>query len=66
VLPERAFLDGGHDRLIPILGWLVWAFVVFGVFVLWIAGPLSAVTGDMRPAPILGEHYQRWFAGVFA
>jgi hypothetical protein len=20
----------------------------------------------MRPVPVLGEHYQRWFAGVFA
>jgi hypothetical protein len=27
---------------------------------------VSALKGEMRPVPILGEHYQRWFAGVFA
>ena len=29
-------------------------------------GLLAALKGDMGPVPILGEHYQRWFAGVFA
>ena len=28
-------------------------------------GLLTAVRGEMQPVPILGEHFQRWFAGVF-
>jgi hypothetical protein len=24
------------------------------------------VKGEMRPVPLLGQHYQQWFAGVFA
>jgi uncharacterized membrane protein len=40
--------------------------VAIGVFALWIVGLVSALKGEMRPVPILGEHYQRWFAGVFA
>jgi uncharacterized membrane protein len=57
---------GGVCAVVPILGWIVWFLVVVGLFVLWLLGLLSALRGDMRPVPILGEHYQRWFAGVFA
>ena len=57
---------GAICGVVPILGWIVWFLVVIGLFVLWVIGLLSAVRGDMRPVPILGEHYQRWFAGAFA
>jgi uncharacterized membrane protein len=56
---------GGVAALVPILGWIVWFLVVIGLFVLWLLGLISAIRGDMRPMPLLGEHYQRWFAGVF-
>jgi uncharacterized membrane protein len=58
-------LAGGVCAVVPILGWLVWFVVAIGVFVLWFLGLLSAVKGEMRPVPILGEHYQKWFAGAF-
>jgi uncharacterized membrane protein len=57
---------GGLCAVVPILGWIVWFFVAIGLFVLWLLGLISAVRGDMRPVPLLGEHYQRWFAGAFA
>ena len=50
---------------VPILGWIVWFLLGIGLFILWLLGLLSAIGGEMRPVPILGEHYQRWFAGVF-
>lgn len=56
---------GGICGVVPILGWIMWFVAVIGLFVLWLLGLLSAVRGDLRPVPILGEHYQRWFAGVF-
>jgi uncharacterized membrane protein len=51
---------------VPILGWVVWFVVAIGLFVFWLIGLLSAVKGEMRPVPILGAHYQKWFAGAFA
>lgn len=57
---------GGICGVVPILGWIVWFLVVIAMFVLWLLGLLSALRGDMQPVPILGEHYQRWFAGAFA
>jgi uncharacterized membrane protein len=56
---------GGVCAVVPILGWIVWFLVVIGMFVLWLLGLLSALKGEMRPVPILGEHYQHWFAGAF-
>lgn len=57
---------GAVCGVVPILGWIVWFVVVLGVFVLWLIGLLSALKGETRPVPILGEHYQKWFAGAFA
>ena len=57
---------GAVCGVVPILGWIVWFFVVLALFVLWIVGLLSAVRGDMHPVPILGEQYQRWLAGAFS
>jgi uncharacterized membrane protein len=59
-------IAGGVCGVVPILGWIVWFLVVLVLFVFWILGLLAAVEGEMRPVPIVGEHYQRWFAGAFA
>jgi hypothetical protein len=40
--------------------------VGIGLFVLWLMGLVSALKGEMRPVPLLGEHYQKWFATAFA
>ncbi|AFL82246.1 hypothetical protein Aeqsu_2796 [Aequorivita sublithincola DSM 14238] len=45
---------------IPIISYIVWA----GVVVLWILGLLSAVQGEMKPVPVLGEKFQEWFKGL--
>ena len=57
---------GALFGFVPILGWIVWFLVVMSVFVLWAIGLFSAVKGEMQPVPILGAHYQRWFANAFA
>jgi uncharacterized membrane protein len=57
---------GAVAAVVPILGWIVWVLVVIALFFLWILGLISALKGDMRPVPVLGAHYQKWFAGVFA
>jgi uncharacterized membrane protein len=45
---------------------LVGPAVCIGLFVLWIMGLLAAVNGQQKPMPLVGEHYQKWFAGAFA
>lgn len=59
-------IAGAVCGIVPILGWLVWFVVAIGVCVLWFIGFLSALQGETRPVPILGERYQEWLAGAFA
>jgi len=50
---------------IPIIGWLAIAVMWIGLFALWLIGLIGAVTGQMKPVPLLGEKYQVWFARTF-
>ena len=44
---------------------LVWPLVGIALFVLWIMGLIAAVNGQQKLMPVVGEHYQKWFAGAF-
>jgi uncharacterized membrane protein len=44
---------------------LVWPLIGIGLFVLWLMGLLAAVNGQQKPMPVVGEYYQKWFAGAF-
>jgi|AntRauTorckE6833_2_1112554.scaffolds.fasta_scaffold04415_8 uncharacterized membrane protein len=41
---------------IPILGWLASIVLGLGLFVLWLMGLLSALNGEMKRVPILGDY----------
>ncbi len=51
--------------IIPFVGWVVGCVGYILVLVMWIMGIISAVNGEMKPAPILGGNFQKWFAGTF-
>lgn len=44
---------------------LLWPAIGITLFVFWIMGIIAAVNGQMKPLPLVGEHYQKWFAGAF-
>lgn len=50
---------------IPIIGWLTIFVVWIGLIVLWVMGFIAAASGQMKPVPLLGEHYQKWFGKTF-
>jgi len=35
-----------------------------GVFVLWIIGLISAVQGEEKTVPLLGDQFQEWFRNI--
>ena len=49
------------NMLLLILVPVVW----IGFFVLWIMGLISAINAQQKPLPVVGEHFQKWFAGAF-
>lgn len=51
--------------VVNILMILVWPLVGIGLLVLWVMGLIAAVNGQQKPMPLVGEHYQKWFAGAF-
>lgn len=54
--------------LIPFVNLLmivVWPLVGLSLFVLWIMGLIAAVNGQQKPLPVVGAHYQKWFANAF-
>ena len=44
---------------------LVWPLLGISLFVLWILGLIAAINGQQKPMPVVGEHYQKWFANAF-
>ncbi len=55
----------GAVAVIPLLGWLI-AIISMPVFlVFWVMGLISAVNGQQKPIPLVGEKYQQWFASTF-
>lgn len=51
--------------LIPILGWLCILVLWVSMFVFWVMGLLAAIKGEMKPMPIVGPMYQKWFGTTF-
>ena len=51
--------------MIPVIGWIAIPFVTLGVFILAVIGLIAAANGRMKPVPLLGEKYEKWFAGTF-
>ena len=50
---------------IPIVGWLAIMVGWITMLVFVVMGFISAATGQQKPLPVLGEHYQKWFANAF-
>ena len=50
---------------IPILGWLAIVVLYASMLVLWILGLIAAINGQMKPMPVVGPLYQKWFGTTF-
>ncbi|HVU28255.1 MAG TPA: DUF4870 domain-containing protein [Verrucomicrobiae bacterium] len=50
---------------IPFIGWiLIPVFYIF-MFICWIMGFIAAINGQMKPMPLVGPMYQKWFGTTF-
>lgn len=54
----------GVVNIIPILGWLISIFGSLFLLVLWVMGLISALNGEEKPVPLLGEKYQEWLGSI--
>lgn len=51
--------------IIPILGWIAAPIIGLFMLVCWIMGLISAINGQAKPVPLVGELYQKWFGTTF-
>ncbi len=51
-------------NIIPILGWVIALVGSIALIAFWVMGLLNAVNGKEAPIPLLGDLYNKWFAGI--
>lgn len=49
---------------IPFLGWFIDLAMYIAMLAAWIMGLIGAISGEMKPLPVVGEFYQKILAGV--
>jgi len=47
--------------IVPLFSFAFW----ISMLVLWVMGILAAIQGEMKPMPVVGQHFQKWFANTF-
>jgi uncharacterized membrane protein len=46
------------------MGWIIGSLLGLGILALWILALISAINGQEKPLPIIGEPFQKWFASI--
>ncbi|HNQ27408.1 MAG TPA: hypothetical protein PKL92_05750 [Aquaticitalea sp.] len=54
----------GIIGMVPILGWIINIIGFFVLIYMWVMGLINAVNENENPVPILGKHYEKWFANI--
>lgn len=49
---------------IPFIGWGANLLITIGLLIFWILGLVSAINGEEKPLPLMGEAFQKWFASI--
>ena len=57
ILQSILFFAGGF------LGFIIW--IALGLLVLWVMGFISAINGEEKPIPVIGQKANEWFGGAF-
>ncbi len=56
---------GAMLAIIPFIGWIIVLCAWLGLFVLWVMGLVAAANGELKPVPVIGEQFQKWFGQAF-
>ncbi|MBA2612786.1 MAG: hypothetical protein H0U95_12495 [Bacteroidetes bacterium] len=49
---------------IPFLGWGLNLAISIGLLIFWILGLVTAINGEEKPLPLIGDAFQKWFASI--
>jgi uncharacterized membrane protein len=51
--------------LAVVVVWLIYVGFFISLLVLWIMGLMAALKGEMKPMPVVGPLFQKWFGNMF-
>lgn len=58
-------VNTGASVIYKYLGDTIGTLLILGTFVLWVIGLLSAIRGEAKPVPLIGESFQNWFKNLY-
>ena len=50
--------------VIPVIGWILAVAGSLLILVMWVIGIVNAISGNMKPVPVLGDKFNEWFQGI--
>jgi len=50
---------------IPFIGGILYLLGIIFLFILWLLGLINAINREMKPLPVLGDLFQKWFGSMF-
>ena len=51
--------------LAVIVVWLIYIAFMVSILALWVMGFIAAINGEMKPMPVVGQYFQKWFGNMF-
>ena len=58
-------VNTGASVVYKYIGDTLGSFLILGTFVLWIMGLVSAIRGEAKTVPLIGESFQQWFKNLY-
>jgi uncharacterized membrane protein len=49
---------------VPFIGWAIIFLLWIGLVILWVLGLISAINGQEKPIPVIGNLAQNLFSGI--
>ena len=62
---SEVLLAGFILAFVPFIGWITMLVLWLGLFILWLIGFIAAASGQLKPVPVLGDNFQKWFGSAF-
>jgi len=58
-------VNTGASVVYKYIGDTLGSFLILATFILWLIGLVSAIRGEAKPIPLVGDSFQRWFKNLY-
>lgn len=58
-------INTGASVVYKYIGDTIGSLLILATFILWLIGLVSAIKGEAKPVPLVGESFQSWFKNLY-